>query len=66
MLLFTHQTPVFQSSDNAIHWINFYLVDNAIRFSITYPLESDLSIEYHYPPFTQLGPGFKTFASVIV
>ena len=26
-------------------WINLYPVDNTIRFAITYPLDSDLSIE---------------------
>ena len=44
MLLSIYLAPVFQSSYNAIHWINLYLVDNAIRFSITYLLESDLSV----------------------
>ena len=30
--------------DNAIHWINLFLVDNTTRFVITYPLDSDLSV----------------------
>ena len=40
----TDQAPVVRWSDNAIHWINLYPVDNAIRFAITYPLDSDLSV----------------------
>ena len=36
--------PVIRRSDDAIHWINLYLVDNAVRFAITYPLDSDLSV----------------------
>jgi len=35
--------PVVQKSDSAIHRINLYLVDNAIGFPNTYPLDSDLS-----------------------
>ena len=42
--------------DNAIHWINLFLVDNTTRFVITYPLDSDLSVGKRYPPFIQLGP----------
>ena len=33
--------PVVRRSHNVIHWINLYPVDNAIRFAITYPLDSD-------------------------
>ena len=40
--------------DNAIHWINLFLVDNTTRFVITYPLDSDLSVGQRYPPFIQL------------
>ena len=36
--------PVVQRSDNTIHWINLYPLDNAIHFAITYPLVSDLSV----------------------
>ena len=35
--------PVVQKLDSAIHWINFYQVDNIIGFPNTYPLHSDLS-----------------------
>ena len=38
------QAPVVRRSDNAIHWINLFPVDNAINFAITYPLDSDLSV----------------------
>ena len=44
VFLYTVQAPVFRREDNAIHWINLYLVDNAIRFAITYPLDGDLSV----------------------
>ena len=37
------QAPVVRKVDNSIHWINLYLVDNAIDFPITYPLDSDLN-----------------------
>ena len=35
--------PVVQRLDNAIHWINHYLVDSVVCFVNTYPLDSDLS-----------------------
>ena len=41
--LVSHQAPVVQTLDNAIHWINHYPVDSAIGFANTYPLDSDLS-----------------------
>ena len=44
VFLCTDQAPVVRRSDNAIHWINLYPVDNALRFAITYPLDSDLSV----------------------
>ena len=34
---------VVQNVDTAIHWLNLYLVDNAISFPNTYPLDSNLS-----------------------
>ena len=37
------QAPIVWRSVNAIPWINLYPVDNAIPFTITYPLNSDLS-----------------------
>ena len=39
----SYQAPVVQTLDSAIHWIKIYLVDNAIGFPNTYPLDSDLS-----------------------
>ena len=39
----TDQAPVVQKLDSAIRWINLYSVDNTIRFSSTYVLDSDLS-----------------------
>ena len=35
---------VFRRLDEAIHWINLYPLDNAVRIAITYPLDSDLSV----------------------
>ena len=37
-------TPVVRRSDNAIHWIKLYSVDNAIRFAVTYTPDSGLSV----------------------
>ena len=37
--------PSVRKVHNAIHRINLYSVDNAIDFSNTYPLDSDLSGE---------------------
>ena len=48
--------PVVQKVDNAIHQINSYPLDSPIGFSVTYPLDSDLSSRYHHPPFEQMGP----------
>ena len=35
-----------QSMDNAIHRINLCLVDSALRFFHSYPLDRDLSVGY--------------------
>ena len=35
---------VVQRLDDAIHRMNLYPVDSAVRFAITYPLGSDLSV----------------------
>ena len=39
----TNQAPVVQRLDNAIHRINYYLMDSVVCFVNTYPLDSDLS-----------------------
>lgn len=39
-----------QSMDNAIHRINLYLVDSALRFVHNYPLDRDLSVGYATGP----------------
>jgi len=39
----TPLAPVVQKVDNAIHRINYYPLDIAIGFAITYPVDSDLS-----------------------
>ena len=41
----------------AICRINLYLLDGAIGFLNTYPLDSDLSGGQRYLAFEQLGPG---------
>lgn len=41
---------------NAIHWITSSPVDSAVRFTITYSLDSGLSVRYRYLRFMQLGP----------
>ena len=51
-----HQAPVVRKVDNAIHRINHYPADSVVCFANTYPLDSDLSGGYFYPPFEQLGP----------
>ena len=51
-----HQSPVVQTLDSAIHRIKIYLVDNALGFPNTYPLDSDLSGGQRYPTFEQPGP----------
>ena len=38
------QVPVVRRSDDTIHWINLYPVDNDIRFVVIYPLDSNLSV----------------------
>ena len=38
-----------------IHPINHYLVHNYYGHQLHYPLDSDLSRAYPYPPFQQLG-----------
>ena len=43
LLVHKDQAPVVQKVDNAIHRINHYLLDIAIGFAITYPVDSDLS-----------------------
>ena len=37
------QALVVRRLNNAIHWIKLYPVDNAVRFAITNPPDSDLS-----------------------
>ena len=39
-----------QSMDNAIHRINLYLVDSALRFVHSYPLDRDLFVGYTTGP----------------
>ena len=38
-----NHAPVVQKVDSSIRWINHYLLDSAIGFPSTYPLDGDLS-----------------------
>ena len=51
-----HQAPVVQTFDSTLHQIKICLVDSAIVFPNTYPLESDLSGGQRYPTFEHPGP----------
>ena len=46
-----------QTLNSAIHWINHYPADKYLGNHLRYPLDSDLSGGYRYPPVEQLGPG---------
>ena len=48
---------------NAIQRINRYPADSVVSFVDTYPLDSDLSGGYRYPPFEQPGPGVITVST---
>ena len=39
----SHQAPIVQTLDSAIHRINHYPADSVIDFRNTYPLDSDIS-----------------------
>ena len=39
-----HLTLIVEMLDGTIHWINLYLVDNAICFDNTHLLDSNLSV----------------------
>ena len=55
--------PVVQNVDKAIHWLNLYVVDNAILFPNTHPLDSDLSGGLRNPSFEQPEPGRREIIS---
>ena len=59
----THQAPVVRIGlDCAIHWIKLYPVDNALRFSIAYPLDSVILPLYNW---TQVSRIFTSVDAVI-
>ena len=67
-----HLAPVVQTGDSAIHWINHYLVDNAIGLPTTYPqdkhlypLDSAISFPNTYPMDSNLAPVVQTLDSAI-
>ena len=49
------QAPVVQKLDSPIHRLN-YQVDKYYGNQLRYPLDSDFSKGYHYPPLEQPGP----------
>ena len=51
-----HFIRVARIMDNAIHWINLYWMDSAVRFVTTYLAVSDLSAEWHPQRFVQVKP----------
>lgn len=51
-----HSIRVARIMDNAIHWINLYSMDSAVRFVTTYLAGSDLSAEWHPQRFVQVKP----------
>ena len=40
--------PVVRGVDNAKRSVNLFLVDGAVYFVVTYPLDSDSSVGYRY------------------
>ena len=50
------QAPVAQKLDSAMQRIKRYPVDKYFEIQLRYPLHSNLSSGWHYPPFEQLGP----------
>ena len=53
------QAVVAQTLDKAIYRINHYAVDKYQGNQLQYLLDRDLFTGQHYPPFQQLGPGFR-------
>ena len=51
------QNALVQRLHYTIQQINLYRVASAVCFGNTYPLNSDLSVGYHYLPFEQMDPG---------
>ena len=43
--LLTNQTPVVQTMDSAMHWINHYAADKHSQNQLSYPVDSDLTGE---------------------
>ena len=41
-------SPVVRGVDNAKRSVNLFLVDGAVHFVVTYPLDSDSSVGYRY------------------
>ena len=54
---------IVRRMDCAIHWIKLYPVDNALRFAITYPLDSVILPLYYW---TQVSRIFTSEDAVVI
>ena len=62
--VFGYLAPVVQRLDNAIHRINRYPADTCQQNKPGYPLNSNLSGGWRYPPFEQPGPFLNYTCSI--
>ena len=60
---YTPGPGIVRRLDCAIHWIKLYPVDNALRFSITYPLDSVILPLYNW---TQVSRIFTSVDAVVI
>ena len=60
---YTPGPGIVRKLDCAIHWIKLYPVDNALRFAITYPLDSVILPLYNW---TQVSRIFTSVDAVII
>ena len=60
---YTPGPGIVRRLDCAIHWIKLYPVDNALRFAITYPLDSVILTLYNW---TQVSRIFTSVDAVVI
>ena len=60
---YTPGPGIVRRLDCAIHWIKLYPVDNALRFAITYPLDSVILPLYNW---TQVSRIFTSEDAVVI
>ena len=60
---YTPGPGIVRRLDCAIHWIKLYPVDNALRFAITYPLDSVILPLYNW---TQVSRIFTSVDAVVI